>query len=108
MKHAQWIAQARAHWKEHLPAMFARLQAAGTLEAELQAAADATAREMRTWVEQGATQYEAWEMVRQKHLLLNPEQDELAEPMEDSEGYEAAAAVSQGLGTMNMPGERES
>lgn len=107
MQHAHWIALARAHWKEHLPEMFARLEKAGTLEATLREAADATAREMRTLVEQGATQTEAWEMVRQNHLLLAPEQDELAEPLEDGEGYATAAAVNQGLNNLLMPGERE-
>ena len=107
MNHAHWIALAREHWKEHLPAMFARLEKAGTLEQSLQEAADATAAEMRQWVEMGATQTEAWEAVRQNHLLLAPEEDELAEPLEDAEGYETAAAVNQGLSQIRMPGERE-
>jgi hypothetical protein len=58
-------------------------------------------------VEMGATQTEAWEAVRQNHLLLDPEEDELAEPLEDAEGYETAAAVTQGLSAIRMPGERE-
>ncbi len=107
MQHAHWIAQAREHWKEHRPAMTARLEAKGTLDKELQAAAEATAAEMRALVEQGATQYEAWEMVRENHLFLAPEDDEMAEPMEDSGGYEAALDLSRGLGSLTMPGERE-
>ena len=106
MQHANWIAQARAHWKEHLPAMYRRLLANGTLESELKAAAEATSREMEALRNEGATATEAWEMVRERYLLL-PEEPGQDEPMEPSDGYAAALDVSQSLGSLTMPGEKE-
>lgn len=40
MQHASWIAQARAHWKEHRPKAYRRMLNEGTLETFLRQAAD--------------------------------------------------------------------
>ena len=106
MQHAHWIAQARAHWKEHLPQMYKRLLAAEKLEAELKAAAEATERAMQLARQEGFSETEAWEMVREQYLFL-PEEPEQDEPMEKSAGYEAALDVSRTLGSLTMPGDRE-
>ena len=106
MQHAHWIAQARQHWKEFQPAKFKRLQEAGTLDQELKLAAQATADEMATLRKQGATELEAWEMVREQHLFP-PEEADSREPMEPSPGYAAQLDVNQSLGSLTMPGERE-
>ena len=105
-QHANWIAQAREHWKEHLPAMYARLTQAGTLEQALTAAAEQTAKSIRALTEQGFYQHEAWEAVREQYLFPaeEPGQDE---PMEPSDGYAAALDLNQSLGSLRMPGERE-
>lgn len=104
MQHGNWISQARDHWKEHLPKMYARLEKAGTLEQALTEAADATAAGMRVLVTQGATQQEAWEQVRERYLFL-PEEPEQAPKMSKSQGYRAHAELMKGLGSLGMPEE---
>ncbi len=96
MQHATWIAQARAHWKEHLPKMFARLEKAGKLEQALAEAADATARDLRALTTQGATWQEAWEQVRETYLFP-PEEPEQQPKMPKSPGYRAHRDLVQGL-----------
>ena len=87
--------------------MFARLEKAGTLEATLREAADVTAREMRTLVEQGATQTEAWEMVRQNHLLLGPRGGRTGRTAGGRRGVRNGGSGQSGLNNLLMPGERE-
>lgn len=87
MQHANWIAQARAHWKEFLPETYQRLQREGKLNEALREAADETAREMRNLTLQGRTWDEAWEMTRNEYLFPAPEESEMDEPMEPSPGY---------------------
>lgn len=106
MQHAHWIAQARAHWKEFQPSRFKSLVEAGTLEQALREAAQSTSDEMALLRQQGATPTEAWEMVRERHLFP-PEESESSEPMEPSPGYAAALDASKTLGSLTMPGERE-
>lgn len=105
-QHPNWIAQARLHWQEHLPKMFARLRADGTLLQRLTEAADATAQELERLMGQGFSHQEAWEQVRELHLF--PPEEKGASPEAPlSEGYRTAVAVNQGLGSLRMPGERE-
>lgn len=96
MQHANWIEQARAHWQEHLPKMYARLQKNGTLERTLAEAADATSKDLRALTTQGATWQEAWEQVRERHLFL-PEEPEAMPKMRKSAGYRAHADLMKGL-----------
>ncbi|MBI5769646.1 MAG: hypothetical protein HZA93_17855 [Verrucomicrobia bacterium] len=72
---------AKAHWQEHCPRMFHGLEATGRLETELAAAEEQTLAEMETlqreFRQQGLTpassHLQAWELVREKYLLLPPE-----------------------------------
>jgi hypothetical protein len=68
-----WISQGRAHWKEHLPTRYRQLQEAGTLERSLKAAAEQTYLEVSELEDSGFQPDEAWQMVREKYLLLPPE-----------------------------------
>lgn len=105
-QHPNWIAQARLHWQEHLPKMFARLRAEGTLQQRLTEAADATGRELEKLMGQGFNYQEAWEQVRELHLFL-PEEAGASPEAPPSEGFRTAAAINQGLASLRMPGERE-
>ena len=73
---------AKRHWQEFRPRMFRRLETTGTLEDALFEAQETTLDEMETLTrnmerEQGLTpgqaQAAAWEMVREKYILLPPE-----------------------------------
>ena len=81
---------AETHWRQHCPRMVRQLQASGRLVAargQLQAArAEAQERTvdemmalLRDFRRQGLTPQQAhdqaWELVREKYLLLPPEQD---------------------------------
>ena len=105
-QHATWIAQARAHLKEHRPAQYERLTQAGTLEQHLQQAAQETSQEIHALMNQGATWQEAWELVREIYLFP-PAEAEANEPMPKREGYRAHRDLMQGLGSLTMPGEKE-
>lgn len=106
MQHSSWIAQARQHWQEHLPKMYARLKADGTLQAKLTEAADATARDLQNLMGQGFNYQEAWEQVRETYLFL-PEEKGASPEAPASEGYKTARAINQGLASLRMPGEPE-
>lgn len=102
MQHSNWIAQAREHWKEHRPLMFARLSKGGTLEQALTEAAEATAMAMRALTTQGATRDEAWEATRELYLFL-PEEPEQTPPMPKSEGYRARLELNQAMSNLGLP-----
>lgn len=102
MQHSNWIAQARAHWAEHRPKMFARLTAGGTLEQALTEAAEATAQAIRALTTQGATQEEAWEATRE--LYLFPAEEPEQEPrMPKSPGYRARAELNRAMASLGQP-----
>lgn len=105
-QHANWIAQARAHWKEHQPKRFKALVKAGTLQTALQAAAQDTSREMENLRGQGIPPEAAWEMVRERHLFP-PEEPGNSPEAPPSDGYRIAAMANQGLGQIRMPSEPE-
>ncbi len=72
---------AEAHWREHRPRMVAELEAEGRLQAALldaqeQTTADLT-RLIRQFTRQGLNPQQAydqaWELVREKYILLPPE-----------------------------------
>lgn len=78
-----WVNQARLHWQEHLPSLYAQLQKSGKLETALQQAAQQTAREMDDLEQQGMTEHEAWEMTRESYLFP-PEEAAAVEEMPQS------------------------
>lgn len=104
-QHANWISQARAHWKENRPAMFARLEKNGLLEEALSQAARSTSSAMQTLMRQGQTWEEAWEEVRELYLFP-AEEPSANEPIPPSEGFKANSARIQGLDSLTMPGEK--
>jgi len=66
--------QVRRHWKEFQPKRYARLEAAGTLTAEIAKAKAKTRKDMDQLMESAGLSWdEAWEMVRQRYLFLPPE-----------------------------------
>lgn len=67
------MAEGRTHWQTHLPALFEKLKAAGTLEAKLREAAELTLAEMAELEAAGMTAAEAWPEVRENHLILDPD-----------------------------------
>jgi hypothetical protein len=73
---------AEKHWREHLPKMVRDLERKGLLQQMLLEAEDKTKDELATLraqlMKQGATPQQAhdqaWEMVREKYILLPPEE----------------------------------
>lgn len=104
MQHSNWIAQAREHWKEHRPQLFARLTKAGTLEKSLTEAANATSQAMQSLQAQGATWQEAWEQTREQYLFP-AEEAEQAPRMPRSPGYLARLELMQGMASLGQPPE---
>ena len=104
MQHSNWIAQAREHWKEHRPKMFARLTKGGTLDKALTEAAEATSQGMQALMAQGATWQEAWEQTRELYLFP-AEEPEQAPRMRKSPGYLARLELMQGMASLGQPPE---
>jgi hypothetical protein len=78
----QYGLMAERHWREFLPTMVARMEAEGRLMAALVEAQETTLDEMETLTrrmekEKAMTpeqaQAAAWELVREKYILLPPE-----------------------------------
>jgi hypothetical protein len=77
----QYGRQAEKHWREHLPKMVRELEAKGQLNQMLLEAEEKTKDEMATLrtelMQRGSTAQQAhaqaWEMVREKYILLPPE-----------------------------------
>jgi uncharacterized protein YggE len=78
----QYGRTAEKHWREHLPRMVRELERTGRLHQMLLEAEEKTKDEMATLrmelLKQGKTaqqaQTQAWEMVREKYILLPPEE----------------------------------
>jgi len=78
----QYGKMAEKHWREHRPKMVCELERKGTLQRMLLEAEEKTKDEMATLrmelMKQGKTaqqaQVQAWEMVREKYILLPPEE----------------------------------
>ena len=79
----QYGLMAERHWREFRPAMVTELEAKGTLMEALFEAQEATLDEMEALTrkletEQNLTpqqaQDQAWEMIREKYILLPPEE----------------------------------
>lgn len=78
----QYGRMAEKHWREHCPKMFRGLRAKGILHQMLLEAEEKTKDEMATlrieFLRQGLTAQQAndraWEMVRERYILLPPEE----------------------------------
>ncbi len=78
----QYGRMAEKHWREHLPKMVRELEAKGLLHQMLLEAEDKTKDEMATLrtelMKRGSMAQQAhdqaWEMVREKYILLPPEE----------------------------------
>lgn len=72
---------AEQHWREHRPRMVQELEALGSLQTALVEAQERTAAEMDRLIRQFRKQgldpqqahNQAWELVRNKYILLSPE-----------------------------------
>ena len=80
----QYGLMAERHWREFRPAMVREMEAKGTLMAALFEAQETTITEMEALTQQLETEQkltpqqahdQAWEMVREKYILLPPEED---------------------------------
>lgn len=65
--------QAKSHWKEFLPKRYARLEKEGSLTKALFEAQEKTHDELQSLIRDGLPYNQAWELVREKYLLLPPE-----------------------------------
>ena len=80
----QYGMMAEKHWREHCPNLVRELEARGTLQRMLQEAEEKTKDEMydltMQLMKQGATAQQAhdqaWEIVRERYILLPPESEE--------------------------------
>jgi len=63
------VAIGRDYWKINLPARYQALRGVGKLDETLTAAAEMTLRAMQTLRTAGFSAWEAWETVRENHLL---------------------------------------
>ena len=77
-----WTSLARESWKEHNPSLYKELNQSGRLGAALKDAAERTYLEVNDLEQAGHSPQDAWEMTREKYLLLPPEetQDEAQAP----------------------------
>jgi hypothetical protein len=79
----QYGLMAEKHWREHRPRMVAEMERTGMLQQMLLDAEEKTKDEMdairRQLIQQGQTPQQAhdqaWEIVREKYILLPPEND---------------------------------
>ncbi len=79
----QYGLMAERHWREFLPAMVREMEAKGSLMEALFDAQEMTIEEMETLTRQLETEQkmtpqqahdQAWEMIREKYILLPPEE----------------------------------
>jgi hypothetical protein len=101
-----WVKQAKTHWKEFRPTLYASLEKSGNLEAALQDAAERTYREVTELEDQGFDHQDAWEMVRERYLFVPEEgptaysESYLKRPMLSAALHEA---IGQGTRTIDIP-----
>lgn len=91
-----WISQARDHWKQHQPTLFAQLKAKNQLGNALREAAEKTYQEVSELEAQGFSEHEAFEMTREKYLFP-PEEASL----QDSETNPAATRMQDVMRIVN-------
>ena len=73
----QYGLMAERHWRQFRPKMVKRLEAQGKLEEALLEAQERTIEEMETlyrrFKAEDLTEQQAWELTREKYILLEPE-----------------------------------
>lgn len=73
MSRTYYESLAKEHWRGFLPKRWKALTKEGTLEQELELAAELTDREMQAALAAGVPRNRAWEEIRGRYLLLEPE-----------------------------------
>jgi hypothetical protein len=76
---------AREHWQEWLPKMYQEMEASGRLEHHLEEAARLTQQQMKSLMDSGLYEHEAWEMVREEYILRKPEPEAYEDQEEDED-----------------------
>ena len=69
-----WISLARESWKENNPTLYKELNRSGKLGTALKEAAERTYQEVSELEAAGHSPQDAWEITREKYLLLPPEE----------------------------------
>ena len=69
-----WVNLARQSWKENNPTLYKELNSSGKLSIALKEAAERTYSEVSELEAAGHSQQEAWELTREKYLLLPAEE----------------------------------
>lgn len=77
MNLSQYKLLAHDHWKEFLPKYYKELLKADQLPEALEKAAKQTDAEMRNALDSGIPRDQAWEEIRGRYLLLEPEPESL-------------------------------
>ncbi len=72
----QLIDIGRLHLERHLPTLLEELEDSDELDQFLETAARRTKAEMDSLIEAGYSQDEAWQMTRERYLILRPDEDE--------------------------------
>ena len=75
MNLSNWISLARESWKENNPKLFKELNRSGKLGTALKEAAERTYSEIAELEAIGHSPQEAWEMAREKYLILPVESE---------------------------------
>ncbi len=86
-----WINLARHSWKENNPTLYKGLNRSGKLSIALKEAAERTYSEVSELEAAGHSQQEAWELTREKYLLLP------AEEIPDEEENKGAALFNKAI-----------
>jgi hypothetical protein len=76
-ENSPWVSQAKAHWKQFRPKMYAELEKKGLLHERAVKAAEQTEDDLLHLVnEEGLDHQAAWEAVRERYLFLPSEEDQ--------------------------------
>jgi hypothetical protein len=87
----------RQHWQTYRPKMWAELEQAGELEERIQTAADRTREAVARLTQQGQSEWEAWQAVREDWAILPAEEDgEPEEPDADDDSLWAVMFSDEG------------
>ena len=73
LQHRRLTRLALEHWRVHRPTLYRELERTGQLQQNAQRAATQTLSDQASLMASGLTQQEAWEIVRERYLLLPTE-----------------------------------
>jgi hypothetical protein len=71
-----WAHDAKNHWSQHRPKVYADLEKSGMLDEQAQKAAENAENELQLSVENGMDPHEAWSEARNNHLFPPDEEDQ--------------------------------